>query len=184
LKKFNSTLSIFIIVVYLSNILGYTLVYFHLKAQVKKELLNRIRSEQFEMIETIKISKRDMANKSVNFRMVEDHEFSFEGKMYDIISKSEDDEYLIFLCINDEKEEKLDLAFRNHVENNFEDSAAKKFSSFPNKKNIDIGYISKFTIKINIFTKASVHDNLSTNSKNFISDVITPPPQLDQVKLA
>jgi len=163
--------------------MGYTLVYFHLKVRVKLEVLNKIRSEQFEMIEIVKISKKEMANKSVNFRMVEDHEFLFEGKMYDIISKSEDDEYLIFLCINDEKEEKLDLAFRNHVENNFEDSSTKKFSSFQNKKSLDIGYICLFTIKINIFTKASVHNNHSANHKNFISDVITPPPQLEQVKL-
>jgi len=178
LKHLKKNLSIFIILVYIANIMVYTVVYSQLKIHVKKEAINKIRSEKFKKAEIIKISKREVEKKSVSFRMLEKHEFLYEGKMYDIISISEDKENMIFYCIHDEKEEKLDLAFQKHVENN----SAKRFSNCPDKKIVDVGFISLIKIRIKVHSLFNVQNDGFNNYQNIISNIITPPPQPTYLK--
>ena len=81
MKNLKSTLSIFIIAIYLANILGYTLVYFHLKIHVKSEAISKIHNGEFEKPEIIKISKQMVLDDEVNFKMIDEHEFFFEDKI-------------------------------------------------------------------------------------------------------
>ena len=177
LKNLKKNLSVLIILVYIVNITGFTLVYFHLKVQVKDEVFNKIRSEKFDKVEIITISKRSLEKNSVSFRMLEKHEFLYEGKMYDIISKTEDNENIIFYCVHDEKEEELDLAFQKHFENTFEDNSTKKISTYPNKKMVDIGFISLITIRIKAHFQYNAQNGCFNNYNNFVSEIDFPPPQ-------
>jgi len=80
-----------------------TSYFYFKKSEIKKEMKNIIaNNKNISAVEKLTIDPRDK-----NFRKIEDNEFIYNGKLYDIIEEFRLNGKLIFFCINDKKEEAL-----------------------------------------------------------------------------
>lgn len=176
MKNSKYIISFCLIFIYLLNILGYTLVYVYFKFEVKHDFTTRLSAVQNGRIETIKISKEALKNKSVDFAWIEDYEFSYRGKMYDVVKTLEDEENFTFFCVHDEKEEEIDIAFQKHIDNEFESKSGKKIV-LPNKKNLDAGYILFDLIHVLTYHSNYFNSIQPLKYRMFISNILPPPPK-------
>ena len=118
--RFDKLLTYFITIVFiLSNSIGVIIVYNQIKFYHKRTIKEQIKQNNFqEVTETLSFSKSDLKNKLVNLEFIEEYEFRYNGKLYDIITQWETDDSIYYKCINDTKEEELEAIFVNYVVNN------------------------------------------------------------------
>jgi hypothetical protein len=118
--RFDKLLTYFITIVFiLSNSIGVIIVYNQIKFYHKRTIKEQIKQNNFqEVTETLSFSKSDLKNKLVNLEFIEEYEFRYNGKLYDIITQWETDDSIYYKCINDTKEEELEEIFVNYVVNN------------------------------------------------------------------
>ncbi len=101
-----------LILCFLANTAGLVGLYYYQKHNIRADFRAFLRSgKDFGEIETLSFSKNEMNSK--RFKWIESFEFMFDGKMYDIVSKSETADSVIFRCVNDIKEEQLKELFRS-----------------------------------------------------------------------
>lgn len=118
--RFKEILTYFLIAsIFLSNSIGLIIVfnqikYFH-KQVIKSSIKN---SSYYQVIEILSFSKSDLKNGKHNIKFIEEHEFRYNGRMYDIIESWETDDTVVYKCINDTREEQLEEAFVQYVVNN------------------------------------------------------------------
>ncbi len=103
----------------LSNTIGVIVVYQQIKFYHKQTIREQIKQNNFtQVIEILRFSKRDLRDNSIKIEFIEKNEFRFDGKLYDIISYWETDDSVFYKCINDTREEELEVLFVNYVVNN------------------------------------------------------------------
>ncbi len=108
-----------LLIVYSS--IGTIVVFQQIKFYHKKSIRSQILNHNFpQLVEKLSFSKEDLNKGKLHF--IEEHEFRFNGKLYDIIEKLETDDSLHFICINDTEEEKLEEKFLEFVINKNNDS--------------------------------------------------------------
>lgn len=90
-----------------------------------------------ELVEQIVLHSDDVISGKVNFIRLDDKEFKLNGKLYDIVSSNVIGDSIIFQCINDTKEEELELQFVKLVVNNLDGGEAP----FPIRNTIQILHI-------------------------------------------
>jgi hypothetical protein len=90
------------------NMGGYVFILQQRQQALKKEMMLRIHSGcDLESVETFEFALVDGRPVDPAFRWVEDEEFSYSGKMYDVVRKYETNGKLRLQCIEDSKEEAL-----------------------------------------------------------------------------
>jgi hypothetical protein len=71
-----------------------------------------------DTIELIVLKKDDIFLKKINFERIGSREFKLNNSMFDIYKEVEQDSFIYFYCISDEKEEELENEFQKRVEEN------------------------------------------------------------------
>ena len=84
------------------------------------------KSVKEELIEFFIFDKKDVAENKIDFKWIHSREFIYNGEMYDIVKKEENDKQLFLYCINDKKEEKLEEEFAKKVEKDAEEKKEDK----------------------------------------------------------
>ena len=99
--------SISLIFALLFNTIGMPVAGFYCLISIKKEMKRAIADGA--LINSIEII--EVGQNSNEIKFVEDNEFYYQNKLYDIISRSQSDGKIKFKCINDQNEEKALLSF-------------------------------------------------------------------------
>jgi hypothetical protein len=130
-----------------------------------------------EMIELLIFNKEDIENNKIDFRWIHSREFKYNGDMYDIVKKEEDDKQLIVYCINDTKEKKLEVEFDRAVHKNSSDDKQR-----PTTNNYNFVFISEPVQSEQIGIAPVIEtllNNWRTDSyKSLYIDIPSPPPRL------
>ncbi|MGB5528731.1 MAG: hypothetical protein WBQ32_02075 [Ignavibacteriaceae bacterium] len=71
-----------------------------------------------ECIELLVFNKEDLLEQKIDFRWIHSREFKYNGEMYDVVKRAEDNKQIFLYCINDEKEKKLEEEFEKGVHKN------------------------------------------------------------------
>lgn len=129
-----------------------------------------------ELIEFIVFNKKDIAENKIDFKWIHSREFKYNGEMYDIVKKEENDKQLFLHCINDKKEKRLEEEFAKKVQDNSTNSKHRQVSNHLNillsepaqTDNISVEPVCEF-----YFYK------LLTDCYNSINlDIPSPPPRV------
>ena len=121
LKKSISILLAFLI---LYNSLGYFIVFKSMQLAVRNEIKANIKNSiPEEDLFLIKLTNDEMKSGKSGFRKINDSEFFFFGKLYDIVKVKKNADTNYFYCINDAKEEQLYAALGSHVERQTDQSS-------------------------------------------------------------
>jgi len=118
--KFKRVIALILIFsIFVSNSIGVILVYNQIKFYHKRVIKTSIRNNSFtQLVEVLAFSKSGINEKIYDLKFLEENEFRFNGRMYDVISKWETQDSIFYKCINDTKEEELEFAFVQFVVNN------------------------------------------------------------------
>jgi hypothetical protein len=139
-------------------------------------MLEAERPSEEELVEKLVLNKEDILKSKINFRWLDEREFKYNGDMYDIVKKEENDKQFILYCINDTKEKKLEEEFEKRVEENASNRKHKTNDSNPFKILISESVLcisnemrkaNRLVYSINYFR---------TYTPIFI-DIPTPPPR-------
>ncbi len=161
---------------YTANTFGYLILFYQLRTEIQKEMFSKI--ENFEVsncIEKILIKNSDRANKY--FHRLNETEFEYLGKKYDIVREIVNFDETIFYCVNDKNEEILEKAFAAVLEDDLNNDP-KKSQSLTHLKN---KAKENLTYKYQINSPQLIIDRIHLSIKSFCSfhaDIITPPPKL------
>jgi len=129
-----------------------------------------------ELIEFAVFKKDDIKYERINFQWIHSKEYRYNGDMYDIVEKSEDDSLFYFYVINDTKEKELEEKFNKKVEENSTDSKQNQNENNP-LKNL---YSELLKSRNDIPDDNSELKYIFLFTNNYISawqDVPTPPPR-------
>lgn len=85
--------------------MGYYVVFMYNQHLVKKEMITQIREGVFHP--DIVLLKILHPEKERMFRRVEKNEFTYSGKLYDVVVERKSGDTTVFYCLHDKKEEKL-----------------------------------------------------------------------------
>ncbi len=109
-------LSIFLISALLFNIFGYYFTIQIIQKGYKKQFRKHIRyNANDENTEMLVISDAIIQQRNSPFKWMEEDEFRYYGKMYDIVKSEKQGDTNIFYCVNDKNEEKLLARFENYL---------------------------------------------------------------------
>ncbi len=90
------------------NLVGAYLVFESTRVAVRKEIKKRIKAGVPEKdLHVLRFRLDDVESGSAGIQWKHKGEFSYRGKMYDIVRKTADQEFITYYCINDTEEEQL-----------------------------------------------------------------------------
>jgi hypothetical protein len=124
----------------------------------------------------IKIPQSDLSG-SKNFIEINEFEFSYYGKMYDICRKEVSGTDVIFYCYNDEGEDALNSAFSSFVQQNTNPNSDNPVTNLI-KNLIKDAYCVTFTSRINQNSFCEFYTMSIQPYLNVCLDVFTPPPKV------
>ncbi len=167
---------------FLSNTIGLIIIFNQIKNYHKRNIKFLISKNSFEqVIEQLSFSKEALNKGEYNLKFIDDHEFKYNGKMYDIISKFETEDSVFYRCINDSKEEELEKAFVEFVVNNNH----RQDLPLPIKQILNFLNIELFTLtgKSDLFFTEFTFYKIDRADKILINykDILTPPPRIISV---
>lgn len=109
LKTLNKIVSILLVLVFMFNVMGYYFVFEVNRSILRKNIRGMINSGlNREMIVTVVV---DNPETNLNFKKLDQNEFSYFGRLYDIVTKTVKGNVTWFYCINDKHEERLIAGF-------------------------------------------------------------------------
>ena len=161
---------------FLFNAAGYLLIYSVLQSHLKQVAEEKISISKLEnRAITLAFSKTDINNGLSQLRFIDEKEFSYKGKMYDIITKKNVNDSVYFKCFSDIDEDELNLAFNKNFDG---DENGDKNSSGQNQlKNIlQDGVLSNTPFLLPQFKKISYFANNSISAPPNVYEAATPPP--------
>ena len=128
MKKF---VSILVLALMLYNIMGYYLAYLAMVQDTKHEMKEAVKeNDEDEGLVVIKLPYKDGKIREKDFELVDEDEFMYRGQMFDIARTEIKDNVIYFYCLNDKKEDTLNSALVNHIQNNTTgNNAAEKKSN-------------------------------------------------------
>jgi hypothetical protein len=172
-------ISLFVAILLFINSGGFIILFYQLQQHVKTEILNGIRKGEYNLSEAARfiISKKNL-NKNINgFVWENEHEFEYEGRLYDIINISYNDDTALLNCINDITEEKLVKSFNDEVNQ----LASGKLDNSKIKTSL-INLISQALLRNS--SGFSPLEDVRKMSDNFVEKILlcdikipTPPPK-------
>lgn len=94
-----------VLFVFLLNTMGYYVVFKYNRYMVKKEMIYQIRMGLFHP--NIVLLKILHPEKEQQFCRIEKNEFTYFGKLYDVVVERKSGDTTLFYCLHDKKEESL-----------------------------------------------------------------------------
>ena len=118
-------LSLLLLTIFMYNLIGYTAVVYYsqkdLKRRIKENIFTFLKDSELEVF-----SINQSEPFPENFNFIDEHEFSFKGKLYDIVRQSTSDDTVFLYCINDENEEEIIEKYKEFIEDNLDELAEDK----------------------------------------------------------
>lgn len=120
-------LSILLIFLIAFNAGGYFFIYFQLENHFKEIATQNIK----EYIQQNKLEKIVLSTKSdfLNYEKINENEFLYYGKMYDICSEEIHKDTIIIYCLNDKNEDILRIVFAEYLNDSDSDEALTSVSN-------------------------------------------------------
>ena len=163
----------------LYNSLGYFIVFKSIQYSIRNEIKANIKNSiPDKNLFLIKLTNDEIKSEKREFRKINESEFFFLGKLYDIVRVRKNADTNYFYCINDAKEEQLLSALGSHVERQIDQSSpvSKKTSNLL-KHVVKIAicdYKGAFAIHVTNFKYLPLPNNkLYFTNK----DIPSPPPK-------
>ncbi len=123
-KILKKSISIVLAFLILYNSLGYFIVFKSIQYAIRNEIKTNIKNSIHEKdLFLIKLTNDEIKSGKSGFRKINESEFIFLGKLYDIIRIKKKSDTNYFYCINDAKEEQLYTALSSHVERQTDQSS-------------------------------------------------------------
>lgn len=132
-----------------------------------------------DKIEVLSIYK-SVINEGKIFQRINKKEIKYEGKMYDIVKEEKQTDKIIFYCIHDKKEDKLEKEFAKTVNKNLNQKAAAGSSISFNNLIQYAEYGVKWGIESPI-NKVDYSNYLNSNYHLNTLKVLTPPPKVSHI---
>jgi hypothetical protein len=171
------TFTILLAILFLYNTVGFLAVYSFLSKHYKDRGIREV--EEFadeNEIQILVFDKSDIQNRNVDFRWIESREFKYNGDLYDIVKKEENENQIILYCISDKKETKLEKDFEREIDNS---TTNKKLNS--GDKNIfnffNYEVISEIDPNLSELKKLSYGCNYIKNYMPIFTEIPSPPPK-------
>ena len=105
------TVVIAVLFVFLVNTMGYYFVFTCNQYLAKKEMFSRIKGGDFHP--DLVLLKIFHPEKERRFRRMEKNEFTYYGRLYDIVVERKSGDTTLFFCLHDKKEEAVIADFTN-----------------------------------------------------------------------
>lgn len=156
--------------------IGYFPVFVFQQNLAKKEIKQRLKQSVPE--EELSIIIIDEHNSS-EINWIDKNEFTFDGKMYDIVRfEKGPDGKTHYYCINDKQEKKLFANLEKHLQNNFEGNSQKEKNNNP-LKHLTKDYLPNSELGSYVFSdEKNEFRNLTFLLVQNYSESTTPPPQV------
>ncbi len=165
-----------IALVFAFNSFGFIFYFLIERENAKGEAFEEITSlKSNEKIEVLSISK-SVINDGKIFLRINNKEIKYEGKMYDIVKEEKRTDKIIFYCVHDEKEDKLEKDFAKTVNKNLNQKAAAGSSINFNHLIQYAEYGVMWGIESPIH-KVKYSNYLNCNFYLHTSKILTPPPK-------
>jgi hypothetical protein len=116
--------AIAVLFVFLVNTMGYFVVFKYNQYLVKQEMISRIRTGILHP--DVVILKILHPEQNQQFRRIEKNEFTFCGRLYDIVVERKTGDTTIFYCLHDNKEESLIADFTLYLRNRGRSGSSQK----------------------------------------------------------
>ena len=162
--------------IFVFNSFGFIFYFLIERENIKEKIFEEIAFlKSKEKIEVLSISKF-MINEGKSFQRINRKEIRYEGKMYDIVKEEKQTDKIIFYCIHDQKEDKLERDYAKTMNENLNQKAAVSSSIHFNHmiQYADYGNGQKIKLPINKY------DYFNYWSNNYLFQtfkVLTPPPK-------
>lgn len=168
---------IFALISFVLNTFGFIFLFVGAKEILRMKTWKEVNEmESSKEMEVISIPAADFETGN-GFQRVNKKEIRFRGKMYDVVKEERYNDKLIFYCIHDEKEDKLDKEFSNEVRKNLDSKSAT--SSTTNL--IHLIQYAEIGKNQNISPPVRKNNYLNfyiTRRSQIDPQVLTPPPKL------
>jgi hypothetical protein len=116
LKK---TISILLTILFLYSTVGFLAVHSFLSNYYKELGIREVKElADTDEIQILVFDKSDIQKSKIEFMWIHSDEFRYNGDMYDIVKKEENENQLILYCLNDSRETKLEKDFERELDNN------------------------------------------------------------------
>jgi len=167
---------LFVAFVFAFNSFGFIFYFLIERENAKEEAFEKITlSKSKEKVEVLSITK-SVINEGKIFQRINKNEIRYEGKMYDIVKEERKNDKIIFYCIHDKKEDKLEKDFGRTFNKNLNQKAAAGFSINFNHLIQYAEYGIKWGNESPINkVKYSIYLNCSYNLNT--PKILTPPPK-------
>lgn len=165
------TLSVFLLGVVLFDMLGTPLMFYLIQRGIKKEMkrlvLAQIPNEKLTVIDMpAGLSDQTRAG----FVWIEPHEFTYKGKMYDIVRSVSSGDSVRYFCVNDTDEEKL-------IETYAKQTKQKKPASTPATSILISIFVSSFGInELKCFCSDELIGTVTHNFQTLPGETDPPEP--------
>lgn len=176
MKFFRYIIFFFIVTAFAFNSFGFIFYFLIERENAKEEAFERIeKSKNQELIEEIRVSLSEIQNGKIIER-INKNEIKFKGRMYDIVKEVTYQKEIIFYCIHDEKEEKLEKDYSNNIQKNFNDKKAVNTQ-------LNFNHLIQFAETGNKFNIKSPSDKIEFTIFDYSyrqqnnQNVLTPPPK-------
>lgn len=171
-------ISILLALLFLYNTVGFLAVHTFLSNHYKERGMRE--AEEFSEADEIQIlvfDKSDIRNSKIDFRWIQSHEFKYNGNLYDIVKKEEQENKLILYCISDVDETNLEEDFEREVDNS---TTNKKQNSGDNNpfKTLNSEAAGETTLNLSEVKEISYGFNYIKNYLPICTEIPSPPPKL------
>ena len=176
MKKFFSILFLFI---FIFNIAGYFIVFKLMQYEARKEMKAYIKQNlNDEEMEVIVIPNNKIGTAGSGFRFVEENEFIYNDKLYDIVRKKTDGNKTIFYCINDKFEENLFSGLFEHTKRNTDQNTPINEKSNKLTKSIVKEALPEKQVLLHYAINQSItHFKYALFIKEQFIPILSPPPK-------
>ncbi|MBI5540477.1 MAG: hypothetical protein HY951_10500 [Bacteroidia bacterium] len=178
--KIKNILTILILVAFAFNSFGFIFYFLIERENAKGKAFEEIALLKFkDKIEIISVSKT-LINEGKIFQRINKKEIKYEGKMYDIVKEEKRTDKIIFYCINDKKEDKLEKEFAKTVNKNLNQNVAVGSSINFNHliQYAEYGRVPGIESPIQ---KVKYSNYLNSNYHLNTLKVLTPPPKVSHI---
>ena len=166
----------FLILLLMINSAGYTLIYFQLRYFFREEAINKIENFLNENeLTCIMISYDDIRNSDNGYYRINDEEFLYQGKLYDVVEASYKQEGISILCFEDILETKLEEHFKDYLSKNLSDKTSlvsSLLAQLISEGRLPTKFIIRSPHQNFIYNQKQVQKNISTFIK-----IPSPPPK-------
>lgn len=173
-----NTILVLITLAFAFNSFGFVFHFMLQRENVKEEAYDKLKKNGVgDKIEILIFSLSDY-KKGFIVQRINKKEIRFDGRMYDIASELRQSDKIIFHCVHDEKEDKLEKEFCENVGRNSKQKNAVNSQLQFNQQIQFVELERNLGMSISL-QKKIYHQLIQVNNLKIIPCVLTPPPKLN-----